>query len=287
MVDGILTAIVTPFKNGEIDWPALSGLVDRQINAGVSGLIVSGTTGESPTLSKDEKKQLVNFVVNQVAGKSAVIAGTGNNNTAETIQLSQWAAEAGVDGLLLVVPYYNKPTQEGLYQHFAAVADAVKPMPIFLYNVPGRTVADLLPETVARLAERENITHVKEATGLMNRVEEIVKLAPRLTVLSGDDKTFFAGLEYGFKGIISVASNIFPEKMLEIYSAYTSGDVAKATALNEKMKPFYEFIFCEPNPVPVKAIAAHLGWIQNELRLPLVPLSAENSKKIVPLLNSL
>ena len=165
MVDGILTAIVTPFKNGEIDWPALSGLVDRQINCRCFRANRSVELQENHLpYQKMKKKQLVNFVVNQVAGKSAVIAGTGNNNTAETIQLSQWAAEAGVDGLLLVVPYYNKPTQEGLYQHFAAVADAVKPMPIFLYNVPGRTVADLLPETVARLAERENITHVKEAT---------------------------------------------------------------------------------------------------------------------------
>jgi len=287
MKDGIMTAIVTPFKNGNIDWDALEQHIARQIDAGISALIVSGTTGESPTLSKDEKKQLFRFAVEQADGRIAIIAGTGSNNTAASIATSEMAVAQNVDGLLIVVPYYNKPTQEGLYQHFASIADAVSPIPIFLYNVPGRTVADLLPETIARLAEKKNVTHVKEATGKMERITEILKLAPRLTVLSGDDKTFFNGLSYGMKGIISVASNIFPEPMVALYNSFINGDVEKATSINELLTPFYDVIFCETNPTPVKSAAAYLGWMEDEMRLPLLPISAKNKPRLIEVLEDI
>lgn len=287
MKDGIMTAIVTPFKNGSIDWDALGRHIDRQIDAGISALIVSGTTGESPTLSGQEKKELFHFAVARADGRTAIVAGTGSNNTAASIAMSEMAANQNVDGLLIVVPYYNKPTQEGLYQHFAAIADAVAPTPIFLYNVPSRTVTDLLPETIARLAAKTNITHVKEATGKMERISEILNLAPYLTVLSGDDKTFFKGLDYGMKGIISVASNIFPEPMVQLYNYFVNGQTDQATALNNLLTPFYDVIFCETNPTPVKSAAAYLGWMEDEMRLPLLPISEKNRPRLIEVLEDI
>ena len=189
--EGISTALVTPFRNGEIDWNAFERLIERQLDAGISALIVCGTTAESPVLSKAEKKALIRAALERCGGRAAVMAGTGSNSTAESIAFSKWAVQQGVDALLLVVPYYNKPNQEGLYRHFEAVARAAAPTPVCLYNVPGRTVADLLPETIGRLAAVDNIRLVKEATGLMDRVVSILELAPKLTVLSGDDKSFF------------------------------------------------------------------------------------------------
>jgi 4-hydroxy-tetrahydrodipicolinate synthase len=286
-MEGILTAIITPFKNGKIDWPAFERLVQNQIEADIAGLIVSGTTGESPTLSKEEKIDLFKCAVDLGRGKTAIVAGTGNNSTAESIEFSETAVSLGVDGVLLVVPYYNKPTQEGMFQHFSAIAHAVKPTPVFLYNVPSRTASDLLPETIARLAAYKNITHVKEATGMMERVTEIIMQAPRLIVLSGDDKTFFHGLRFGMKGIISVASNLFPKPMIELYNAYISGEVEKAGAINHHLEPLYQFLFCESNPVPVKAAAAHLGWISEEVRLPLVPLSEKHREHLKEVMTSL
>jgi 4-hydroxy-tetrahydrodipicolinate synthase len=275
-MEGILTALITPFKDNKIDWAAFERLVQAQIDANISGLIVSGTTGEAPTLTKEEKIDLFKCALEIGKGKTAIIAGTGNNNTADSISFSEKAAKLGVDGVLLVAPYYNKPSQEGMFQHFAAVAKAIDPVSIILYNVPSRTASDLLPETIARLAKYKNITHVKEATGLMERVTEIVMLAPRLVILSGDDKTFFHGLRFGMKGIISVASNLVPQKMIELYNLYTAGEVDKAETINHSLEPLYHYLFCESNPIPVKAAAANLGWISNELRLPLVPLSAKN-----------
>ena len=287
MKHGIMTAIVTPFKNGNIDWDALGRHIDRQIDAGISALIVSGTTGESPTLSGEEKKELFRFAVKRADGRIVIVAGTGSNNTAASIATSEMAVAQNVDGLLIVVPYYNKPTQEGLYQHFAAIADAVAPTPIFLYNVPSRTMADLLPETIARLSAKENVTHVKEATGKMERITEILNLAPHLTVLSGDDKTFFNGLDYGMKGIISVASNIFPEPMVKLYNLFINGEAEKATALNKLLTPFYDVIFCETNPTPIKSAAAYLGWMEDEMRLPLLPISAKNKPRLIQVLEDI
>jgi len=275
-MEGILTALITPFKNNKIDWPAFESMVQNQIEADISGLIISGTTGEAPTLSKEEKIDLFKCAVDIGKGKTAIIAGSGSNNTADSISFSEKVAALGVDGVLLVAPYYNKPSQEGMFQHFSAIAKAIDPLAVVLYNVPSRTSSDLLPETIARLAKHKNITHVKEATGLMERVTEIVKQAPRLVVLSGDDKTFFHGLRFGMKGIISVASNLVPKPMIELYNSFIAGDVDKAESINHKLEPLYQFLFCETNPVPAKAAAAHLGWISEEIRLPLVPLSLKN-----------
>jgi 4-hydroxy-tetrahydrodipicolinate synthase len=287
MFKGILTALITPFSGGKIDYKALSRLIENQLDAGVSGFIVSGTTGEAPTLSGDEKMALFGFVVENVKGRGVVIAGTGSNNTAATVEFSEEVGGMGVDGLLIVVPYYNKPTQEGLFRHFNAVAEAVSPLPIVVYNVPGRTVADCLPETIARLSETANITHVKEATGDMERVDRILELAPNIGVLSGDDKTFFRGLQHGMNGIISVASNIFPRPMVEIYSRYIRGDEEGARGIDETLRPLYEILFRETNPIPVKSAAAYLGYIEPDLRLPLVPLSEEYRPQLMAVVDTL
>ena len=285
-MEGILTALITPFKNEKIDWDALSFLIDKQIQAGITGLIISGTTGESPTLSVDEKKQLFKFVLDHARNSIKIVAGTGNYSTIESIELSQWAADLGVDALLTVVPYYNKPSQEGLFQHFSRIADAVSPTPIILYNVPSRTVTDLLPETIARLAKIENIKYVKEATGKMERVTEILEQAPHLTILSGDDTTFFQGMKHGMHGIISVASNIFPEAMVELYQHFKTGNMGKAESIDTILTPFYKALFCESNPVPVKTMAALKGWISPEVRLPLVQLSSQNAEIVQNTLNN-
>lgn len=287
MFKGIITAIVTPFKSGEIDWDAFADLIERQIAAGIHGLVVSGTTGESPTLSKEEKKRLFQFAVERVKGRTALIAGTGSNNTADSVEFSKWAANLKVDGLLTVVPYYNKPTQEGMYQHFTAIANAVTPMPIVLYNVPSRTVADLLPETIARLATIPNVTCVKEATGKMERVTEILRLAPHLSVLSGDDGTFFDGMQNGMRGVISVASNVFPKPMVELYNHFVGGDRERAESLNGALAELFSILFCETSPAPVKEAAAYLGWMRNEVRLPLVPISDANKPKLYRVIESL
>jgi len=283
MSRGILTAVITPFHNDKIDFKAFERHLQNQIDAGISGIIVSGSTGEAPVLSKDEKCELFRIAVEVVGDETEVIAGTGSYSTRDSIDLGKKAAQIGVDGLLNVVPYYNKPTQEGLYQHFKAIAAAVEPIPIYLYNVPGRTVRDLLPETVARLAEIENITHLKEASGSVARVRELVELAPTITLLSGDDKTFFEGVLHGMQGVISVASNLFPQAMVRLWRAYTADDVETATSINTILEPIYEFLFWEPNPMPVKAAAAHFGWIHNKLRLPLVPMSARYEAEMITL----
>ncbi len=287
MSRGILTAVITPFHDEKIDFKAFERHLQNQVDAGVSGVIVSGSTGEAPVLSKDEKCDLFRIAVEMVGDETEVIAGTGSYSTRDSIDLGQKAAEIGVDGLLNVVPYYNKPTQEGLYQHFKAIAKAVDPMPIYLYNVPGRTVRDLLPETVARLADIENITHLKEASGSVERVRELVELAPTITLLSGDDKTFFEGVLNGMQGVISVASNLFPQAMVRLWQAYTADDAETATTINKLLGPIYEFLFWEPNPSPVKAAAAHFGWIRNELRLPLVPMSAKYEADMIKLLKKI
>ncbi|MBI3073941.1 MAG: 4-hydroxy-tetrahydrodipicolinate synthase [Deltaproteobacteria bacterium] len=279
--EGTLTALVTPFKSGAIDEAALRGLVNWQIEAGIDGLVAVGTTGESPTLSASEAARVVEIVVAETGGRVPVVAGTGGNNTAEAIERTKRAKAAGADAALLVVPYYNKPTQEGLYQHFTRIVnDAV--FPAILYNVPGRTVADLLPETVARLAENPNVIAIKEATGDMRRASEIRALVgDRLTLLSGDDFTYLPFCSVGGRGAISVTSNVAPREMASLWDHIARGEWTEARRLHDRLLPLHRALFLEANPIPVKAAVAALGRAGDEIRLPLTPVSASVREKVV------
>ncbi len=280
MFAGAMVAIVTPFREGRVDEAALRELVEFQLAGGVDAIIPCGTTGESATLSHDEHNRVVDIVVEAVAGRVPVIAGAGSNNTAEAIHLTRHARDAGADGVLLITPYYNKPSQEGLYQHFKAIAESVD-IPMLLYNVPGRTSVDLLPATVGRLSELPNIVGIKEATGSMQRACEVVELcAADFDLLSGDDFTFFPQMCVGGKGVISVSANIAPELVAGIYDAFTAGNWAEAAALNRKLQKLARAMFYETNPVPVKTALALMGKIDEELRLPLAPMSPENRDRL-------
>ncbi|NPA25742.1 MAG: 4-hydroxy-tetrahydrodipicolinate synthase [Deltaproteobacteria bacterium] len=280
MFAGAMVAIVTPFKEGRVDETALRELVEFQLAGGIDAIIPCGTTGESATLSHDEHNQVVDIVVEAVAGRVPVIAGAGSNNTAEAIHLTRHAKDAGADGVLLITPYYNKPSQEGLYQHFKAIAESVD-IPMLLYNVPGRTSVDLLPGTVGRLSELPNIVGIKEATGSMQRASEVVELCVGdFDLLSGDDFTFFPQMCVGGKGVISVSANVAPELVAGIYDAFTAGDWAEAAALNRKLQKLARAMFYETNPVPVKTALALMGKIDEELRLPLAPMSPENRDRL-------
>jgi 4-hydroxy-tetrahydrodipicolinate synthase len=280
MFAGAMVAIVTPFKDGRVDEEALRALVDFQIAGGTDVIVPCGTTGESATLSLDEHNQVVDIVIDAVAGRVPVIAGAGSNNTAEAIMLTGHAKEAGADGVLLITPYYNKPSQEGLYQHFKAIAESVD-IPMILYNVPGRTSVDMLPETVARLAELPNIVGIKEATASLKRASEIVELCgPDFDLLSGDDFTFFPLLCVGGKGVISVSANIAPGLIAGICDAAAAGDWSKGAELNLKLQKLARAMFYETNPVPVKTALAMMGKVTEEFRLPLSPLSPANRARL-------
>ncbi len=280
MFQGAMVAIVTPFKEGRVDEAALRELVEFQIAGGTDAIIPCGTTGESATLSHDEHNQVVDIVVDAVAGRVPVIAGAGSNNTAEAIHLTRHAKEAGADGVLLITPYYNKPSQEGLYQHFKAIAESVE-IPMLLYNVPGRTSVDLLPATVGRLSELPNIVGIKEATGSIQRASEVIEMSrPDFDLLSGDDFTFFAQMCVGGKGVISVSANVAPELVAGIYDDFQAGDWPAAAAKNRKLQKLARAMFYETNPVPVKTALALMGRIGEELRLPLAPLAAENRARL-------
>jgi 4-hydroxy-tetrahydrodipicolinate synthase len=271
MFEGTMTALVTPFRDGAVDYDALTGLVDWQIEAGIDGLVAVGTTGESPTLGFREHIDVVARVVEVARRRVPVIAGAGANATAEALALSRAARDVGCDGLLQVVPYYNKPPQDHLFRHFETIAREVG-MPVVLYNVPGRTACDLLPETVARLAEVEHIVAIKEATGSMVRVTEILaSCGDALTVLSGDDFTAFPFYACGGRGVISVVSNVIPGEMTELYRATERGDWERARALHFQIQALCRALFLESNPVPVKAALAMMGLIVDELRPPLYP----------------
>lgn len=277
---GVITALVTPFTDGAVDEARLRQAVDEQIAAGVDGLVPVGTTGESPTLEIEEHLRVIEIVVEQTKKRVPVIAGTGANSTKESIDLSLAAKRLGADGMLQVTPYYNKPTQDGLYRHFRAIVEAC-PLPTVLYNVPGRTGCDLLPETIERLCELREIVAVKEATGNVTRASQILaRTGDRLALLSGDDAAAMPIFAIGGKGVISVVSNVAPGLMAAMWDAAVAGDWKKARALHFQLLPLSEGLFIEANPIPVKAALAILGKISDEIRAPLYPMSAANREKV-------
>lgn len=279
MFHGSIVALVTPMlSNGDIDYVSLRKLVDWQIENGTDGIVVTGTTGETPTLDAEEQLGVITAVVEQAAGRVPVIAGTGTNSTAKTIHMTQKAMECGADACLLVTPYYNKPTQEGLYQHYAAIAKAV-PIPQILYNVPGRTGCELLPQTVARLASIANIVGIKE--GRLNVAVEILKLCGKqLDVFSGDDITALDIILQGGRGVVSVAANVAPKLMHEMCALALAGNNEAAEKINQQLTPLYTQLFVESNPIPVKWAMHHMGLIPEGIRLPLTPLAKQFREEV-------
>ena len=272
MFRGAYTALVTPFKNGRVDEEAIERLVERQIADGIHGLVPCGTTGESATLSYAEHIHVIEVTMRAAKGRVPVLAGAGSNSTREAIEISRACKELGVDGTLQVVPYYNKPSQQGLIRHFTEIADTVG-LPVVLYNVPGRTVADLQAETVAELAKHELIVGIKEATADMYRAQRIRELCgPEFNLLSGDDFTILPFLASGGDGVVSVVSNPVPGLVAQLCDAVKAGDLAKARELQYRHLPLTRALFIDANPIPVKAAMAHLGLMENELRSPLFPL---------------
>jgi 4-hydroxy-tetrahydrodipicolinate synthase len=274
---GIYTALITPFKNGMLDEEGLKRLIEFQLQGGVDGIVPCGTTGEASTLTYEEHERVIELTVKFVNGKVPVIAGTGSNSTHETVELTGVAKKLGSDMVLLVAPYYNRPTQEGLYSHFKKVADDVD-IPIVLYNIPTRTGVNMLPELVARLAEIPNIVGIKEASGSLQQVAEIYRLTKgEFAILSGDDNIFLPMMALGARGVISVLSNVLPEKIKMLSKAFLDdGDVKKARALHMELMPLFQAMFVEVNPVPVKETLYYMGLIEKEVRLPLVPLTDKN-----------
>ena len=276
---GSITALVTPFKKGKIDEKALQKIVRHQIEHGTDGLVPAGTTGESPTLSHEEHRRVMEIVVDAAGGKVPVIAGTGSNSTEEAVSLTAFAKKAGADGALLAAPYYNKPTQEGLYRHYEKVAKSVD-LPIVLYNIPGRSVVNITPETVARLNKISNIVAIKEASGSMDQTSSILSLCD-ITVLSGDDSLTLPLLSLGAKGVISVISNILPGKVSEMVDSYFAGNHEKAQELHYKLFGLCRAMFVETNPIPIKRAMKLLGFCEDELRLPLSPIAPNNEKILI------
>ncbi len=279
-IKGAITAIVTPFRDGRFDERAYEGLIDWQIKEGIHGLVPCGTTGESSTLDYDEHFRVIEVAVKAVNKRVPVIAGTGSNSTDETIEITRKAKQLGADAALIVTPYYNKPTQEGLFRHYKAVAEAVD-IPIVLYNVPGRTSVNMLPSTVARLAEIENVVAIKEATGDMKQVSEIIRLCGnRIVLLSGDDFTTLTLLALGGKGVISVGANIAPKDYADLCNSWESGDINRARQLHYKLEPLNASMFIETNPIPAKTALALMGKIAEEFRMPLCEMSKANKDKL-------
>jgi 4-hydroxy-tetrahydrodipicolinate synthase len=280
MFKGAIVAIVTPFKNGEVDEEALRELIEFQIENGTDGIVPCGTTGESATLSHDEHDRVIEITVDAVKKRVPVIAGTGSNSTKEAIRLTRHAHDVGADGALMVTPYYNRPTQEGLYQHYKAVAEEV-PIAVIPYNVPGRTGTNILPETDARLAKISNIVGIKEASGDLKQISKVIQLCgDDFDVLSGDDFTVLPLLAVGGKGVISVVSNVAPADMSGLVDAFEAGDYAKAREFHFKMWPLMEALFFETNPIPAKAALSMMGKINYELRLPLCKMSDANYERL-------
>src|SRR5215468_5897336 len=277
---GSFTALITPFRNGSLDEKAFRDLVDWQIAEGTNGLVPVGTTGESPTLSHDEHKRVVEWCVSQAKGRVPVVAGTGSNSTQEAIDLTRHAQEAGADAALVVTPYYNKPTQEGLYHHFKAINDAIG-IPIIIYNIPARSMIDMSVDTMQRLYELKNIAGVKDATASMVRVsQQRATLGPEFNQLSGEDATALGFLAHGGHGCISVTSNVAPRLCAEFQNACLRGDYGAALKLQDKLMPLHQNLFIETNPAPAKYALSVLGKCQETVRLPMVPL-AEKSKAAV------
>jgi 4-hydroxy-tetrahydrodipicolinate synthase len=280
MFRGSIVAIVTPFRNGKVDEEAFRDLIEFQIENGTSAIVPCGTTGESATLSMEEHNRAIDIAVEAVRKRVPVIAGTGGNSTREAIELTEHAKKTGADATLQVTPYYNKPTQEGLYQHFKAVAKEV-PLPQVLYNVPGRTSVNMLPATVARLAELPEVVAIKEASGDLGQMAEVVRLAgDNITLLSGDDNLTLPVLAIGGKGVVSVVANIAPRDTAQMIEAWESGRPGKAKELFYKLLPLSQAMFYETNPIPVKTALELMGKIDGEMRLPLCPMAAANLDRL-------
>ena len=280
-ISGSIVAIVTPMhEDGSLDLPGMRKLVDFHAKEGTDAICVVGTTGESPTVDVEEHHELIRVVVEHVAGRIPVIAGTGANSTAEAVEMTRYAKQVGASAALSVVPYYNKPTQEGLYRHFKTIAEAVD-IPVILYNVPGRTVADLAADTTMRLAQIPNIVGIKDATGSIDRGCELVARAPKgFSVYSGDDPTACSLILMGGSGNISVVANVAPRMMHEMCTAALQGDLVKARELNFRLQGLHRQLFCEANPIPVKWACQQLGLIEGGIRLPLTPLSPECHERV-------
>jgi len=282
---GAFTALVTPFKNGAVDEEAYRAHIEWQIEQGIDGLVPCGTTGESATLSHAEHVQVIKICVDQVKGRIPVLAGAGSNNTTEAVELARHAKDAKADGALLITPYYNKPTQAGLIAHFKAIADGVS-MPFIVYNVPGRTSVNLLPQTVAALKKQvSDVVGIKEATGNLTQISEVIEFCGKdFTVLSGDDFTVLPTLAIGGHGVISVVSNVAPALMRKLCKAWRKGDVKKAQRLHYKLAPISRAMFMETNPIPAKTALGMMGRMKPELRLPLVNMCPENDARLAEVL---
>ena len=276
MFEGTYTALITPFTGDGIDYPALHRLIDAQIAAGVQGVVPCGSTGESATLSHEEHERVIAATVERVAGRIKVIAGTGSNSTRESLRLTRWAKEHGADGALLIAPYYNKPTQDGLRAHYEAVAAGVD-LPLIVYNIPGRSAVNIAPETMAKLSEIPHIVGVKEASGSLDQASRTVQLCgSKLTVLSGDDSLTLPIMSVGGRGVIAVVSNLVPDRLLELVNAALAGDYETARKQHYALLPLMQAMGVETNPIPVKTALGLLGRCSSELRLPLTPLREEN-----------
>jgi len=281
MFRGTFTALVTPFREGAIDFAALENLIESQIAAGIDGIIAVGTTGESPTLTHDERKEVIQFAIQTANRRCLVLAGTGSYSTREAIASTEQAEKLGVDGALLVAPYYNKPSQEGLFRHFSAIAKSTA-LRVMLYNIPGRCGVDVSAETVARIqSDCPNVVSIKEAGGNVDRVSELrARLPDAFTVLSGDDGLTLPFLAAGAVGVVSVASNLLPREMCELVKAFTNGNIKRAERLHRKLYWLFKDLFIEPNPVPIKTALSWRGTILAEVRLPLCEMSAANQARL-------
>jgi 4-hydroxy-tetrahydrodipicolinate synthase len=281
MFHGTFTALVTPFREDAIDFTALQKLIESQIAAGIGGIIAVGTTGESPTLTHDERKEVIRFAIQTANKRCLVLAGTGSYSTREAIAATEQAEKLGVDGALLVAPYYNKPSQEGLFRHFSAIAESTA-LRLMLYNIPGRCGVDIGAETVARIqSDCPNVVSIKEAGGNVDRVSELrARLPEAFTVLSGDDGLTLPFMAAGAVGVVSVASNLLPREMCELVRAFTDGDINRAQGLHRKLHWLFKDLFIEPNPVPIKTALSWRGTISAEVRLPLCEMSATNQARL-------
>jgi 4-hydroxy-tetrahydrodipicolinate synthase len=285
--EGVITALVTPLRGGAIDEPALRDLVERQIEAGVDGLAPCGSTGESATLSHAEHRRVVEIVVSAARGRVPVLAGTGSNSTREATELTEHAKQAGADGALLISPYYNKPTQEGILAHYAEIARETS-FPLVAYNIPGRTASNILPATLARIADIEQVVGVKEACGDLVQVAEVIAACPDdFSVVSGDDALTLPMLAVGGSGVISTSSNVAPAQMVSLVRAFRAGDLDGALQTHQRLLPLFDALFCESNPIPVKAALAIMGAIGDEIRLPLTRITEANRERLQVVLKEL
>jgi 4-hydroxy-tetrahydrodipicolinate synthase len=287
MFTGSFVAIVTPFRKGKVDEQAFSSLIEWQITNGTNGIVPCGTTGESATLSYEEHNRVIELTVEVVNRRVPVIAGTGSNSTDEAIALTRHAKRAGADGALLITPYYNKPTQEGLYRHYKAVAEAVD-LPLVLYNIPIRTGVNMLPATIARLSAIKNVVGVKEGSGSVQQASDIVQLCgERLTVLAGDDALTLPIMAVGGKGVVTVTANILPTDMANLVKAFATGKIEEAQRIHFKLSPLFAALFYETNPIPVKEALGMMGKIDPELRLPLCPMATDTREKLARVLKDM